>query len=851
MRMLFPILTLVLSAAAGSSPVMPVGMILEQTFEDDDQAVVLPDRMEIICESGASSPWGFSFAGFETTWRGPIELEVIGSGGYTEHDVFSFAGITLDYGSKDGWTERSFIGLGLIQSTRSPHPPSWGVGSGGRFIMRENLLSAGPEAQRLTIDPAKYAPKDWDRRLWIGLCMHNVGASKSLQARILNASSDAEPSPQDRMEIIRQHQHAYLLWRAERLKESNRQTKSIRIAPLAAEIKPYAESIKRLSPHTLALSNAAKALADAEKGKLDAQHFLQIVGGNADPTVMQLAAAHSKADEINRLNACYNSWKKAGCFGKEIGCIIRTASNLEKIGLTDMTAGRLLTPDEPIRISAAKHEYEGCQIILTALEGCTSNVRVAVSELKGDKGRIPKSEITINPVGYVRIFEGQAGERLVPDPLLAGAIPSLKPGENQSVWITIRVPDITPAGEYKGFVRIYGKDPKPLSVPLVVKVRDFAIPHEISLRSSFWMFRDQINRFYGLDEVNLDDYFSWIDMALEHRLCPIDVVEGKSKMLVDTLNPNPDFTVWDRYLDRMVAGGASTIHLGLSHHHGAWFADEKNKISSPGQVERVIESLKVLRDHYQKKGIFDLHYLQLRDETSAPESLNVYREVKKALPDVDLLLTAPSAEARPLLDIPCPLTPGYDAGWQDEVRRKGGEYWWYVCCGPEDPWANLFLHQTPAQHRALFWQTWRYDVEGILYWGMNFWRWYGGDWPKGTKGPNWRVPPVSAPNFCPLPSAPGDGFSMYPGPTPDKPLSSIRLENMRDGEEDYEYFLILDGIIADAEGNGKYPAALRNARAVREEAWKLAEDMTGYPKTAAPYLEMREKVGDAIESLIR
>ena len=847
MRLLPVILALLPTLSQAAS--MPMGVILEQTYKDDDRAVVIPDRLEITCESGASSPWGFSFAGFETTWRGPIELEVTGSGGYTQQDVFSFAGITLDYGTENGWSERSFIGLGHIQGSRSAHPPSWGVGSGGPFVMRENLLSASPQTQRVIIDPAKYAPKDWDGRLWIGLCMHNIGASKSLSVRIVNAVPplDFEPSPPDRTEIVRLHQRSFLQWRVRRLELAEMQLKATRIPPVAAEMKPYAESIKRYSPDAQALNSTLNALADAEKGKLDAQRFLKLVGGNADPAVVQTSMELGEAEAVNRLNSRLTLWAQTGRIGKEIGCIIRTASNLEKVGLTDMLTGRVVIDFDPMRLSAARHEYEGFQVILSPLAGCTPDVRVAVSELKGVRGRIPKSEITINPVAYVRIFEGESRERLVPDPLLTGAIPKLKPGENQPVWITIRVPDDTPAGEYKGFVRIYGKGPKPLNIPFVLKVRDFAIPHKISLRSSFWMFRDQINRFYGLDEVKLDDYLKWIDMALEHRLCPIDVVEGKSKTLVDTLSPNPDFTDWDRYLDRMVAGGASTVHLGLSHHHGAWFADEGNKIASPGQVEKVVESLKVLREHYQKKGVFDLHYLQLRDETSAPESLNVYREVKKALPDMKLLLTAPSGQARPLLDIPCPLTPGYDAGWQDEVLKKGGEYWWYVCCGPDDPWANLFLHQTAAQHRALFWQTWRYNVDGLLYWGMNFWRWYGSDWPAGTAGPNQRVPPAGDPSFCPLPNAPGDGFSMYPGPTPGQPLSSIRLENMRDGEEDYEYFLILDKLIAE----GKDSAALKNAKAVREEAWKLAENMTGYPKTAKPYLEIRDKVGDAIESLMR
>lgn len=853
-------------------PAMHVGAILEQAFKDDDLAVVVTDREEMICEAGDSSPWGFCFAGFETKWRGPIELEVIGSGGYQHHDIFSFAGITLDYGSKDGWTERSHFGLGYIQPSRSSHPPSWGVGSGGKFVMRGNLVNAGPQPQRITLDPAKYAPKDWDGRLWIGLCTHNVGTSKYLRVRVLNASPATESlSPEQdgraKRNLVREHQHEYLKWRAGRLRQAIDETSAQRRVDVASEMMPYAGTIRRFSPDRLSLHETLKAADDSATAILSAERFLRLVGGNADPYAACMIAIRDEAGKIGRLNGCLDAWKRSGRFGREIGCIIRTASNLEKVGLTDLASGRVVSGErEPIRISAARHEYEGFQIILTPLPGCAENVRVVVSDLTGAKGRIPKSAITVNPVGYDRIFEGEAREMLVADPLLLGPIPKLTPGENQPVWITVRIPDDAPSGEYRGFVRIYGAGPRPLNVPVALKVRDFAIPHKISLRSSFWMFRDQINRFYGLDEVRLDDYFKWIDMALEHRVCPIDVVEGRCTSLLDaqfkdgTLNPNPDFSTWDRYVDRMVAGGASTIHLALSHHYGAWFSDEENKIASPVQVQRVIESVKMLRDHYKAKGVFDLHYLQLRDETSAPESLNVYREVQKALPDVKLLLTAPSGEAKPFLSIPCPLTPGYDPAWQAEVKKNGGEYWWYVCVAPGDPaWANLFIHQTAAQHRALFWQTWSRGVDGLLYWGMNFWRWYDPSpapgakpksWAGGFTGPNQRVPPKGSPNFCPIPSAPGDGFSMYPGPKPSQPLSSIRLEVMRDGEEDYEYFLILDRLIAKAESDGKTAPALAKARAARDEARKLVESMTEYPKIAAPYLSIREKVGDSIESLL-
>src|SRR2546423_10184044 len=82
---------------------MRVGAIVEETTKDTDVALVVPDRLGLICRSGPGTPWGFSFAGFETSWSrdaGPIELEVSGSGGYAPHDLFSIAGLSGGFGRR-------------------------------------------------------------------------------------------------------------------------------------------------------------------------------------------------------------------------------------------------------------------------------------------------------------------------------------------------------------------------------------------------------------------------------------------------------------------------------------------------------------------------------------------------------------------------------------------------------------------------------------------------------------------------------------------------------------------------------------------------------------------------------
>jgi len=494
---------------------MPVVDILEERFNDDDFAVFLPERLELICRTQPRDPWGFCFAGFETTWNDPIEFKIEGSGGFGIHNHLSMAALSLDFGKKDGWSERSLIGLGLLQSWRPPTPPSWGVGSNGVKIVRENLINAGPEAQRITVNPSDYAPEDWDGRLWIGLLLHNSGLSTTLSARITNAlpkSRALEKRPDEKAQwaTLRKHQIQYI---EPALKELIKYESRLELPDTPAEMDIYAEGIVDNAPRRIAIRKIKAALKSAKRGVIPAAQFMEAVSSLHNASVID-----NRLDALTHLNQFAETWQDGGSFGKELGCAIRTASNLEKIFLRDNEAGVIVSnPAGPIRISAARHEYEGFQIVLSPLLDSVSKVSVAVSDLTNGNFVIPSSNVTMNAVGYTRVLQHQGDGILYPDPLLIGDIPALVYGEHQPVWITVYVPDDAAPGIYNGAVTISSPEREAVvQIPLELRVRNFNIPKEISLRSSFWMFREGLNRFYHLDEIAFDDYMKWIDMALEH-----------------------------------------------------------------------------------------------------------------------------------------------------------------------------------------------------------------------------------------------------------------------------------------------------------------------------------------------
>jgi hypothetical protein len=81
--------------------------------------------------------------------------------------------------------------------------------------------------------------------------------------------------------------------------------------------------------------------------------------------------------------------------------------------------------------------------------------------------------------------------------------------------------------------------------------------------------------------------------------------------------------------------------------------------------------------------------------------------------------------------------------------------------------------------RLLHWLDFRYGFTGFLHWGWNYW----------TPEPTLDTQPVIDANTELLPS--GDAFIVYPDKARKSVRSSIRLETMLEGIEDYEMLMTL------------------------------------------------------------
>jgi hypothetical protein len=148
--------------------------------------------------------------------------------------------------------------------------------------------------------------------------------------------------------------------------------------------------------------------------------------------------------------------------------------------------------------------------------------------------------------------------------------------------------------------------------------------------------------------------------------------------------------------------------------------------------------------------------------------------VRKFMPGVPLLEAVETFDLAGSIDIWIPKNVYYMEHREEfeKLRSLGDKLWYYTCCYPGGSYLNRLWDMPLLRSRYLHWGNYKYDMEGFLHWGLN--------WCPDDKDPY---------NHTDIFFPPGDTHIVYPGAN--GPLSSMRLEAMRAGAEDFELLKLL------------------------------------------------------------
>jgi len=496
-------------------------------------------------------------------------------------------------------------------------------------------------------------------------------------------------------------------------------------------------------------------------------------------------------------------------------------------------------PDTPAAgISLAGHEYESFQIVLRTPPGRPlRGVEVKCGDLAdGDGHAIPAANIDWLQVGYVRVERPYSHPEVHdampgwwPDPLLPVERFNVEPSFSQPIWVTVYAPTGTRPGTYRGRVTLRPEGAPETQVAVTARVYPFSLPVRGHLKTAFALMDGYLEQTYG-KPLSPQLRQAYGDFVLRHRLNPDDISRTDPPAIGD--------------LKHCADHGLNAFNvLNMVEPRGerAWVCWSPPEIYTPEFKQALIDRLTPYMTELRRARLSDRAYIYTFDERGK-EFYPIIREyfgmVKERWPEVRTLTTSqvpqdPDVMRDLNVDWNCPLTAAYRLEEAERCRQAGLQVWAYVCLGPRYPYANFLADDPLVEARVIWWQAYHQKFDGFLYWGLNIWDRPHNDEPiDASHGPflDWSITTGGDYDWLH-----GDGRLLYGGI--DGPIGSIRLANIRDGLEDYEYLWMLADLAGDVE-------------LARRTCERVTTDLTHFTRDPAVVAQVRDRIAVRIAAAL-
>ena len=542
---------------------------------------------------------------------------------------------------------------------------------------------------------------------------------------------------------------------------------------------------------------------------------------------------------IHRTDPCDDSPRPEGIAPD--GFAVWTADAARKVTPLTFPSEHERAAAPAVELELAGRESESFQVQVTTGAGrewTAGGLRLPV--LKDATGRPFKGTLTWSRVGYLardpdpRVSSHPCSdvdnrEKWIPDPLLPPAPYRVRKGSTQGLWLTARAAADEAPGTYSGEATVTEGGAARARVRLSVRVLPFALPSTFGLRTAFSVM-DGFTRATYPNDFRRMKRRTW-DILLDHRLNPDDITRTDPPEVDDLVYARSrgmnSFAILNLVPKPKDKGQLWTCWVPPEATSGEAFYRELRERLDPYVAE--------LRRH----GLEKLGYLYGFDERKREHYASIdelWQKLRRDYPELPVMTTAKMYKdmAKGQTNIPhvlttdwfCPITDDWDPATTARLQAMGKQVWWYTCCGPGYPYANMASLEAPAVEGRILvgWMTHLYRADGFLFWHVNFWT------PRTsplfdasvTFFPDWKT---YHPGLCP-----GDGVFLYPGK--DDVYPSIRLALVRDGVEDYEWLQLA------AQKAGK--------AAVDEVSRTLVKSLTSFTRDPAAIRAARSRLAALI-----
>ncbi|NGP57630.1 DUF4091 domain-containing protein [Paenibacillus thiaminolyticus] len=393
------------------------------------------------------------------------------------------------------------------------------------------------------------------------------------------------------------------------------------------------------------------------------------------------------------------------------------------------------------------------------------------------------------------------------------------PGQWRALWITAEIDGRWAAGEHPLTVSLTSSGGDLLAEEtFTLTVLPAALPKQ-ELMHTEWFHCDGIATCYGVDvfsEAHWELIRKFIRTAVRHGINmiltplftpPLDTEVGRERptvQLVDVAKTGDGYAFGFERLARWVklCLEEGVEYFEMSHLFTQWGAKHAPKIIADvdGEPRRIFgwetdaagpeyraflrRFLPELIAWLKANGIADRAHFHISDEPRL-EEMDSYRNAVEAVSG--LLAGFPVMDALSdydfyrsgLVQVPVPANDHIEPFIENGVKPL----WTYYCCSQYREVSNRFFSMPSARNRILGWQLYKFQADGFLHWGYNF---YYSQYSRKPIDPFRTTDAAYA-----FPS--GDAFLVYPGP--EGPLESIRLDVLREALQDLRALQLLESYI--------------------------------------------------------
>lgn len=407
----------------------------------------------------------------------------------------------------------------------------------------------------------------------------------------------------------------------------------------------------------------------------------------------------------------------------------------------------------------------------------------------------------------------------------AGYVVTVPAGCSKQLWVSVERPPAPLAGDYQGRLQLRAGDWSQ-DVPLTIAVAPLDFPAQPAMSCGGWDYTNGNAAYYRapgnlpqLLDLFRDSYVDtpWATVAVAPGKPAFDELGHLTN--ADTL----DFANWDEWVERWE--GARNYYVFLSYRDS--FQGEK--LGTPRFERMVADYFTAWVRHMQEQGlranqlgvlILDEPHDPAQDEVIIPWA----KAIHAAQPDIDIFEDPTYRD--PTKGLPemfavsttlCPNTPMMIAegepfrAFYEAQRAAGRRLWLYSCSGPAKELDPI------AYHRAQAWWGMRIGASGSFYWALGC---------GGGTGNSWNAYAQTGVEYSPF----------FVGP--DSVTRGKHMEGVREGIQDYEYFVMLRDRVNTLAAQGAPAAKLAPARKLLAEApvqgtqpidsaaltWRVAKD---------------------------